>query len=127
MVGERNEADGRVGEHPFHQREDVVPADQPFEDGQVKRETDLRRQTEQVARNASGFLVGASLAAQYQGQGSDGTQENTDDFLSRHRFFQIDGRYNHGDDGSRGSDNGGVDGGSQRQPESEAALIEHDA
>ena len=36
MIGERNKADGGVCKHPLHQSEDVVFADQSFENSQIE-------------------------------------------------------------------------------------------
>ena len=117
-------AHGCVDEHPFVQRDGRVLLRQSFEHGQIDGEADLCHQTEQVADDAAVAATGG-VAAHDKYQCTYGTYEDTQYFQVGDRFFQVDGGYDHGDDGERGGHDGGVDGRSHGKPEDVDTLVEH--
>ena len=116
MIGERDVAHGCVDEHPLVQRDGRVLLRQSFEHGQIDGEADLRNQAEQVADDAAVAATG-SVATHDKYQCPYGTYEDTQYFQVGDRLFQVDGSYDHGDDGQCGGHDGGVDGRSHGRPE----------
>ena len=109
MVGEWYEAHGCVDKHPFHDGDSGIFGNKVSEYGKIDGETDLCRQAEQISPHTTRFACSCALTAQYKYQGSHSTDENAQDFLAGHRFFQVNGCHNHCDDRGGSAYDGCVD------------------
>ena len=81
-------------------------------------------QAEEITPDAA-IAGSAALAAENQDKRAHGSDKDTEHLFIGNGFFQVDGRYDHSDDGQSGSHNRSIYRRSQRQAENKHSLIEY--
>lgn len=126
VVCERQNGQGRTGEHPFHDGDRRIPVDQAAEEDEVDGKAELRCQAQQVAPDIAGVAVGELLATHDEQDRSGRAEDDTGDFLAGDRFFQVEGSDDQGQDRQAGRDDRRVDRRGHGDAEDEGTLIEDD-
>ena len=127
--GEGQAGDGGVGEHPFHQGDGRVSADQVFKEDEVNGYAALGGQAKDVPQQVVVSRQGRRTpsAAGNQQNGSDGAGADPDDFFSRDHFPEDEGRQNHGQYRRNGGDDGRIRRRGESHAHREGHLVENDA
>ena len=125
--GERQYHYGGVGEHPLVDRDNGIAAHQRTEQGQVKRERELRAEAEQVAADVAHLRVGRRRTRHNEYHGPGAAYGHASRLLGGDRLLKYEESQYHGEDGHRGGHYAGVDGRSDAQPYGVAALVGHQA
>ena len=128
VVGEGQQADEGVGEHPLHDGEDGVFAYKILEKDEVGGVAELGEEYQQVSADiggASGRCRRCVASAEDEQQGATGSEGDAADLLAGDGLLEEECSQDHCPQRHAGGYDGGVGGGGEAHSEDVQALIEH--